>query len=487
MTFEAKAPSSDPVINASKAASLRSAPVQLREGVHTFLSLAKLNPDLHPAVLAAILARPACERRSLLEAARASTESKLSGCSPEQGKQGKQAASPADTLSSDSDEVWEDAVEDLDCAAKKQQQDHAVDMATVVVGDKVDDGELERLERDAADFQRAWQETRQLGAWTRYTECRKKLAELRERAKRARNIDEERTQQEAKWSQLEALREVHERRLAELNRRRERLRLSRQYHEQTRLHHAQLAQSQLQQQLRDLEQRQQARRLQHLQRMQQLMAELAEERADKQPLRRSASEPSTTSPSPASSASSRATAGSAAQDDVFTHMWDDFSHWEKMVNDDKENADPADATPRPAKACSSACSAVAFGNPPDLIPVIPVMPSSAAGAGVWGQKSVGGNQHGNPHYGRRHSVAVDGFEERKKWFEEALLSWHAQGDEEDFGTSSLTSSARPRMDAIGDGRSQRRDASPWHTVPWHTVPWHHAAWSAWTGPATSTY
>lgn len=61
--------------------------------------------------------------------------------------------------------------------------------------------ELERLEREAADWHRAWQSTRQLGAWTRYTECRKKLAELsargRSQAKCARE-EEERTQQEAK-------------------------------------------------------------------------------------------------------------------------------------------------------------------------------------------------------------------------------------------------------------------------------------------------
>lgn len=426
----------------TKYSSLCSAPVQLREGIHTYMSLAKTNPHLHPAVLAAILARPPQERRTLLEAARFSGEQKLGV------RQARSARSYADTLSSSSDEVWEDAVEDLHAANVIKSE--PVDMATVVEGGG-DAAHLQRLEREAAEHHRAWQETRQLGAWTRYTECRKKLAEVRGRQRREARDEAERAQQESKWSQLEALREVHERRLAELNRRRERLRLSRQYHEQTRLHHAQLAQAQLQDQLRQLEERQQRRRLQHLQRVQQLVDELAAgDRGD--------------TPAKAKVAAAKPTPSStAAPEDEFTHVWDDFSHWEKMVSDDKENVDPV----APARKAACTGSAMAFGNQPDLIPV---MPSS----NVWRHKTVGG-QHSSPHGGRRHSIAADGdgFEERKKWFEQALLSWHAQDDdEEDLGTSLYSTAAAMR---------------PAHGLGGYESPWHHAAWPAWTGPATSTY
>lgn len=174
---------------------------------------------------------------------------------------------------------------------------------------------------------------------------------------------------------------------------------------------------------------------------------------------------------------------SAESEDVFTHMWDDFSHWEKMVSDDKDHVEDR----RPASCSSmSDMSIMAFSNQPDLIPVmpsmpaVPSMPSSAAGAGVWRHKGV-------EHAARRHSVAGDGdgFEERKRWFEQALLSWHAQDDEEHFGTSLYTPSLQqrqPPLEAIGGGRGLRADIGHGHAAPWH-----HAAWSAWTAPATSTY
>ncbi|KAE8753012.1 hypothetical protein FOCC_FOCC000358 [Frankliniella occidentalis] len=460
MTLQAASKQFGAVVTASSAPkheSLGRAPPQLKDGVHTFLSLAKMHPELHPAVLAAILAQPASERQALLQAASGAAQQP---CSPPASQQAKGANGLTLTPSSDcSDDVWEDAVESLDRDPKSQARPASAGTPSgtapsVPMASVVEDApsELQRLEQEAADCHRAWQQSRQLVHWTRYNDCRNRMAQLK------RRNSEDPDTPDSRFAQLQAQREVHERRLVELAKRRERLRWSRRYHEQTRAHHTQLAQAQLQERLRELEERAQLRRLQHLQRLQQLVSELSimdqedmEERQRSTTTRRKID-----APKPVDSSV-----------DEFTHVWDDFSHWEKMVSDDvKENEDPADASTVPSQSPvgTRRPDVPMLANQPDLIPVLPPVPGQA---GPW--RTTRSSSCSSISSGGQRRSPDSGFEERKKWFEEALLSWHAQDDEEHFGTSLYPSS-------YVRGRAQDRAGE-------RAPQWSQAAWSAWQGPS----
>ncbi|KAK3921885.1 Nipped-B-like protein pqn-85 [Frankliniella fusca] len=459
--------------------SLCGTPSQLKDGVHTFMSLAKTYPDLHPAVLAAILAQPASERPALLEAARGTAPPppapQQPGSPPPASQQGK---CPAVTLTpcSDSDDVWEDAV---GSPVKVHKTPPPAAAAAVPVASEVVDvpgeGELQRLEREAAECHRAWQRSRQLSHWMRYNDCRNRIRQLRRPD--TKEVDR-------RFAQLQALREMHERRLAELVRRRERLLLSKRYHEQTRAHLAQLAQAQLKDKLRELEERAQARRLKHLQRLQELVSELS--LMDQQDSEAAAAAAAAGASGSRKKADAPPPVNADSSIDEFTHVWDDFSHWEKMVSDDdKENEEPVDdeshptsqspvgtrpAAPAPAPAVPPRPLQSLITNQPDLIPQLPPAPghdgpwrstlarslmrsSSCSSAGPWRSPD-------------------SGFEERKKWFEEALNSWHGQ-DEEEFSGATLYPA------------TYFRGRLPQDRAVEQSPQWYQAAWKAWQGPADS--
>lgn len=392
---------------------VRRAPAQLRQGLLSFLALSEAHPDLHPAVIGAVLASPASDRQSLLDAARQCLG---------QGDSGNLEAQPTNSqlsLSSDSDEAWEDAVEDLDFLRKQTRA--SSNMASVVT-----DSEVVRLEREAEEWRVRWQQTRQLSFWTRYKECRSRLVDFKTRSGTAGTAGAGRQQllsSNSRLSDLERQRQEHERRLLELKQRRERLRWSKHYEEQTRIHHSKLAETQLQDQLRKLEETAQVRRLQHQRRVQELIEELAVDEQDK---------PQSVEPKMAKLDESRS---------EFTHAWDDFCHWEKMVSDEKE--------------------VLVVPNPPDLIPFMQpqtqMIEQALQKSESWGD---------DKHFVNRHDED-SGFDERKKWFEEALLAWHAP--DEDFGTS-LYSPPEPTWKPT----PASKPAAP------H---WFESAWNAWQGPA----
>lgn len=207
------------------------------------------------------------------------------------------------------------------------------------------------------------------------------------------------------------------------------------------------------------------RRLEHMRRVQQLTLELsADEEREEARERRMAAARAARAGQSSTPALPTATVKVEAEDE-FTHVWDDFSHWEKMVNDEE-------TSPRKgalALSLPNLQSQSDVGAPvPERaasVPNVPSVPSLPGQAAMW-----------RTDQARTGKIS---FEERKKWFEEALLAWHAQDDEEDFGTSLY---ARESQGVIGQPKRSSANSEPSGLCAPNPA-WFHSAWGGWQGPA----